>query len=241
MKNRIIAFGMLNIGIFFACLSCSTGMFVIRGNGKLITSERSVSSFDRISIHSSAEVRYYLSDEYRAIVTVDSNLDDYAEIYTRGNALNIGNKRGYPHPMFTKYTVEVYGPALTGVSVSGAGSFTGNDTITASVFDTNVSGSGMIEGSIECNRFSADISGSGEIKVSGNGNKSDIDISGSGIFRGTNFPVSNATVHISGSGKANVYVTDNLDANISGAGIINYQGAPKIKSSVSGSGRINKL
>jgi hypothetical protein len=219
---------------------CSLGSIkVIRGNGNLITSEKSVSSFEKINISGSAEVRFYEGQEYRVIVNVDSNLLEYTEIDTRGNTLNIGVKRG--SYSFTKYLVVIYCPVLNSVSISGSGRFIGMDSINVSAFISNISGSGRIEGKIYSDTFSAKISGSGKIIVTGNGKDSDIDISGSGSFNGNEFSINKAAVHISGSGKANINVSENLNVNISGSGVINYHGDPKIDSKVSGFGRLRKL
>jgi len=239
MKNLTIAVGMLVIGISFACASCASNVFPIKGNGNLKTSEKDVSSFEKIRVGGSAEVRFHLSNEYRAVVTVDSNLVEYTEVKTRGDVLNIGTKMG--NYSFTKYLVDIYCPTLTGVSISGSGRFSGNDTITASAFNINVSGSGKINGTIDCDNFSAKISGSGNISITGNSKDSDIVISGSGNFAGTEFNVNNADIRISGSGKISIYAADNLKANISGSGEVKYLGNPKIETSISGSGKIKKL
>ena len=237
MSNRVIWVAAF-IGIVACCVSCSFP-HRIKGNGNLVTSEKTVSEFEKVNISNSAEVRFHASQEYRAVVTVDENLAEYVEIATKGNVLNIGTKSG--SYSFTKFLIEIYCPILTGVSVSGSGNFRNMDKISVSTFETSVSGSGKIDGTIECENFSARISGSGKIVVAGNSKKADIGISGSGKFDGNDFVISNATVHISGSGKIDVHVTDNLNAHVSGSGGINYRGEPKIDSKVSGSGRIRKL
>jgi hypothetical protein len=238
MKNLNIAVGMFIIGIAFACVSCA--QFPIKGNGNLKTSERVVSSFEKISVGGSPKVRFYLSDEYRVVVTVDSNLDEYVEVYTRGDVLKIGTKSG--NYLFTKYLVDVYCPILTGVSMTGSGQFSSNDTITTLTFDTKITGSGKIIGTISCNNYSAQISGSGNITITGNSKDTDINITGSGKFEGNGFNANNATIRITGAGKVSTCVTDNLDAEITGSGKINYQGDPKINNlKVTGSGRINRL
>lgn len=206
------------VGLLGSCLMDN----IIKGNGNLITSEKLVSSFEKINIAGSAEVRFYASQEYQAKVTVDSNLLEYTEIETRGNTLNIGTKNGKYSLNFTKYLVEIYCPAVNSVSISGSGSFVGTESINVST-------------------FTAVISGSGNIIAVGNGGESNIDISGSGSFNGDEFGVNKAVVRISGSGKANINVSEYLNANISGSGIINYSGNPKVDSKISGSGRLNKL
>jgi len=238
MKNLNIFALLLVTGISIICVSC-INVFPLVGNGNLLTSEMIVSSFEKINISGSAEVRFHASQEYRTVITVDSNLLGYTEIVTRGNTLNIGMKSG--NYSFTKYLVDIYCPTITGVSVSGSGLFTGNETITTSTFDSKVSGSGKIEGKIKCGKFSAKITGSGKITVSGNGDESEIDISGSGTFSGNEFTINNAVIGITGSGNANIYVTDNLNVNISGSGKLNYRGDPRINTRITGSGQINKL
>jgi len=238
MKNLSFISLVLIIGIFSGCVVVVDDIVPIRGNGQLMYSEKAASSFDKINIEGSVKVIFHDSQEYRTVVTVDSNLIEYTEIYTTGNTLNIKTKNG--HYSFTKYLVDVYCPVLTNVSVSGSGSFIGSDTINTSTFATNVSGSGKIEGSIECINFNAKITGSGNIAVSGKARDSYIDISGSGNFSGENFVVNNAEINVSGSGNADVYVTDYLNVNISGAGRINYWGNPIVKSLISGSGKIKK-
>ena len=239
MSKKIIWIAAI-IGIYVGCVSCCvTFPITIKGNGNVVTSEKTVSAFDKIRVSNSAVVRFHASQEYRAVVTVDENLDEYVEIVTKNNVLNIGTKSG--SYSFTKFQVDVYCPVLTGVSMSGSGNFENMDKITTSTFETSVSGSGRIKVTIDCENFSARISGSGGITTNGNSKDADIVISGSGQFSGNEFNIKNATVRVSGSGNVSICVTDNLTANISGSGGINYRGEPKIDSKVSGSGRIRKL
>ena len=234
MKNLIAA------AMVFVFVSCSIDKVIpVRGNGDLISSERTVSSFKKINSAGNAKVNFYESQEYRVVVTTDSNLIEVVTTETRNNTLNIGTEIG--NYSFTKLVVDVYCPVLTGVSISGSGDFYGNDKITVSAFESDVSGSGKIEGIIECEKFTGKISGSGRIIVSGKGDDSSIDIAGSGNFSGNDFIMSTADIRISGSGNAKVYVTDNLKVNVSGSGEISYSGSPTVNSNITGSGRVKKL
>jgi hypothetical protein len=241
MKSLAVSAMAFVIGISAGYVSCIINAIIpIKGNGNLISSERTVSAFEKIGSGGSAKVRFHKSQEYRVVVTVDSNLDEYVEIKTRNNTLTIGTHNGYSCS-FTKWEVDVYCPVLTGVSISGSGSFESVDKITASKFDSSVSGSGKITGTVECDTLDANISGSGKINVTGNSKNSSIDISGSGNFNGNEFSANNASVHISGSGKATICVSDNLSAHISGSGEINFRGNPKVDQKISGSGKIKNL
>jgi hypothetical protein len=211
-----------------------------KGNGRLTTFEKNVSAYEKIDCSGSAEIRYYASEEYRTVVTVDSNLEEFVEVFTKNNTLTIRSKRGYSC-IFTKFLVEVYCPVISDVSLSGSGSFTGVDVITTPSFETSISGSGKIYGDIDCSMFSAKISGSGKVEIVGATQEANIVISGSGKFNGNDFFITNAVVRISGSGDANMWIKDHLKATISGSGRINYRGNPEIDSSISGSGRIHRM
>ena len=241
MKTVFLKFVSI-IAIAVVCASC-VSIFSIRGNGDLVSFEKSVSTFEKIKSSGNAEVRFHASDEYRVVVTVDSNLEEYVAIFTKSNVLHIGidDNWGNNRYSFTKYLVDIYCPVLTGITLSGSGNFYGVDEIAASTFESVVSGSGNIDGTFVCNKFSAVISGSGKIKIDGTSNDANITISGSGKFVGNGFHTKNASINISGSGKANICVGDHLNAIISGSGEINYCGQPKVVSKVSGSGRIRKM
>ena len=239
-KLAIMAF-VIGISVaYFSSTGCSSYRH-IKGDGNLVTSEKVVSTFEKIICTGFVEVRFHASEKYQVVVTVDANLDEYVEIFTQNNVLNIGTKRGYDYK-FTKFSIDVYCPLLTSVSMSGSGRFAGVNKIIAPTFDASVSGSGMVEGTIECDNFSGRISGSGKITISGTSEYAKIVISGSGNFNGNSFNAKNATVNVSGSGKANICVEDNIKANVSGSGGVNYCGEPsKVDTNVSGSGRIRKI
>jgi hypothetical protein len=242
------------MGFSFFTMSC-----VHFGNEKIISSERTLNSFEKIHVSGTANVRFHISQDYRAVVTVDSNLEKYVELTVRDKTLNIGTRNGGSFS-FTEFTVDVYCPGLTGVSVSGSGDFTAIDKITAAAFESRVSGSGKLIGTIECDdfsvtlsgsgkmdniiicsNFSAHISGSGKITVSGTGNDLDIRISGSGDFIGLEYQTNNASARISGSGNMDIWVLEYLEANVSGSGNIRYRGNPRLTFSGSGSGRISNI
>lgn len=202
-------------------MSCENSSNTIKGNGDLITIEKPfLHKFEEISISTGANVRFHSSNEYKIVVTVDSNLAEYALIDTKNNKLEIGTMDG--KYSFTKYLLDVYAPKLSAISISGSGSFSNIDTINVHNIDVN-------------------ISGSGSATLSGNSDNSNIDISGSGAFYGQEFNTKNANVSISGSGMVHIGVTNNLKANISGSGSLIYKGNPKTDFNISGSGKIENI
>lgn len=210
---------------FIICISafllsnCISSYSQVKGNGILVTSEKIVSPFEKISSSGIAKIRVHTSNEYRVVVTVDSNIEEYIDIDTKNNTLQIGMKKG--SFSYTKLLVDVYCPTLSSVSLSGTGS---------------------LEGIIENDDFTAQISGTANITVSGSSKNANIDVSGTGSFKGDEFKVNNATINLSGVGNVNVYVTDNLKSYISGTGVVSYRGNPaSVDTKITGAGRIKKL
>ena len=227
------------VGMIICGVSCCK-MDTITGNGNLEAIEKTFSSFEKINFEGSAEIRYYMSEEYRTVITIDENLHKYLEVYTQKNTLNIRLLKGNSY-RYRECLIEVYCPVITGVTSSGAVSFEGIDKIIAPSFEVKISGAGKINTDIECENFTAKISGSGKMTVGGTSAKANIDISGDGNFSGKDLNTKNTTVNISGSGIVNICVEDNLKANISGSGVINYWGSPKVVSNISGAGRLRKM
>ena len=230
--------------------------FPIKGNGNMVTSEIPVTRFESIHIEGRAVINYYYSQEYRAVITIDSNLEEYVNIYTQDGVLNIKTKRRR-NLWSTNYTVNVYAPTLTGLSVAGSTRFDAMDKITSREFRLNVTGhakvkgtfetktfsariSGFaeIDGHVECDNFKSSISGFGNMELTGNAAEMDINISGSGNLELNEFKTNNADINISGSGTVHVWVVDKLKARVSGSGRVHHRGNPAVDFSGSGSARI---
>jgi hypothetical protein len=140
MRNFKIIGMILIIGISAGFISCN--ILPIIGNGSLVSSKKNVSSFEKVSSGDNSVVRYHASQEYRVVITTDSNLIKIVTTEVSDNTLKIGTSGYY---IYTKLVVDVYCPVLTGVSISGSGSFNSDDKITASVFEPTVSGFGSIK------------------------------------------------------------------------------------------------
>ncbi len=232
-----------------------------KGNGDLETSENVFSPFEKINVSggNNIEVRFYAGDEYKTVLTVDSNLKEYLEIDTQNNTLYIKTKTERVY-LFTQCLIEVYCPTLSALSISGSGSFKAADAVIAESFESKISGTGKIEGifqcgtfvseitgagkidgTVECDNFTARMSGTGNVTLSGSGNNADIIITGAGKVDGSEFSTNTASVSISGTGSVDIAVSDHLNASVNGAGKINYHGDPQIDFRNSGAGKVSKL
>ena len=208
--------------------SCSMiGSIAERGNGVAVTAPIKVEGFSSISIPSSIDVVYTISDEEQsALLTCDENLLEYYDIHVEGNTLVADVKSGTIclSPK-VKTVLAVNAPVLEGVKVSGSGDCTVHGDIPA------------------CDNFSLRCSGSGGISVESVKAKSaEISTSGSGDISIGCISADNIRARTTGSGDISLVCKDagSIDASISGSGNIRLSGtAGSLQSKRTGSGRID--
>ena len=212
-----------------------------RGNRDIITVDRPVSSsFERIVLKISGEVRIYQSEEAKVSVTTDSNLEKYIQTEIKNGVLEIKtDRREGLRP--SKNIITVYMPVIAELDISGSGTINFMNKISGEALRRTISCSGEIQGELEYNNLFANIRGSGGITLTGKSQKAELDISGSGAFECLELEAQDVIVKISGSGNTRVNAINNLTGRISGAGNIVYKGSPKITYSGSGSGTLKTL
>jgi len=139
-----------------------------------------------------------------------------------------------------KITAYVTAKQLSSVAMSGNGSITVADPITAEEFAVTLSGSGLVKLHVDADKITGVQSGSGNIDLNGKAKNASVTLSGSGNFGGKSLQVDNLSARISGSGNINVKTSGSISAFVSGSGHVYYTGNPDIKKTVIGSGGVSE-
>jgi hypothetical protein len=163
-------------------------------------------------------------------------LSQYVEINVIDNVLKIETTK----KISTDFIVDIYSPKISGISIDGVGKVEIIDKINSSSFSIEINGAGEVNGNIECENFFAEIGGAGKLTMAGNSKDARIDISGACLFNGQEFEINNASIQISGAGRATIWAVDSLIAGISGIGSIKYRGTPNVQFSRNGLGNIKR-
>jgi hypothetical protein len=212
----------------------------ISGSGTVVTEERAVADFDRVSLSGVGRLTIIQGDVEGLTITTDDNLLEQIQSTVSGRHLRIGPDQVSLRPTRDiQYVLQV--KELRRLDLSGSLSATAVSLQTDSLA-LGISGSGKIEiENLDAERCESRISGSGRVDLSGRSNALDLQVSGSGHYGAANLQSLTASIRISGSGDATVWVRENLDASISGSGSVSYYGNPKTSQSVSGSGKLRAL
>ncbi len=239
--KKFIAFG-LTLLITISC-SAQWGKR-IKGNGNNTTIERSVGSYDAVSLAGWFDVDLVAGEEGQLILEGESNLLEYIVTDVKDGKLRIKVKKGYnlkPSSWDNGIRVTVPIESVNAVKLSGSGDVVGKTTIKSDKFETALSGSGDLTLDIESNSIEASMSGSGDINLSGNTENFEVSISGSGDIKAYDLEADNVDATVSGSADIKVTANKMIRARVSGSGDISYRGNPsKVDTKSSGSGDISK-
>lgn len=191
----------------------------VRGSGDVVTEQRSVSGFDHLSISGRGTVHVEITGTESLEVEAEDNILAVLTIEVVDGRLELGAEPFTSLAPTREIVYRITAARLTGVSISGSA-------------EVDVA---IVEGP----EFEVEISGSGGVRPVGEVTRLDVDISGSGRFMGEELESATARVSVSGSGQADVVVSEELDAAVSGSGAIRYSGDPsRVREEVSGSGSV---
>lgn len=130
---------------------------------------------------------------------------------------------------------------LTDLQVNGSGKIVSENSLAASMLTLSVSGAGSMDLDIKGEVVKADVSGSGKIALKGYATSIDVVLSGSGDLNAFNCPVETSKIKVSGTGDAEVNVTNSIDAIVLGSGTVKHKGNTKSTTKkVYGSGSVDR-
>lgn len=123
MKNNKFLTLFLTVLVTGALTGCD--LWMDKGNGKVVSEERTAADFNSVELEGIGDIRIYPAqkyneEDYKVIVTTDSNLQDIIRTSVKGSTLIIDERKNSNlHP--TKLKIDVYLPELKKVYLEGVG------------------------------------------------------------------------------------------------------------------------
>ena len=238
---------------------------VIRGSGDMVTIERVVNDFNRISVMGSGDITISQGEKQSLVVTMEDNLLDFLQTDVESGTLVLGfdpekaRRKDLRPSESTHFEITV--PDLSEIAIYGSADVNSKG-LELDRFSIDIYGSGDIQvGQMQCSRVSMNVMGIGDIQVDdleaeyldvsipGKGTvrlvgvveEQDVDLPGFGNYHAGKLQSQTAYVSIPGMGDAIVWVTDKLYADILGSGDIEYLGNPQVYHSGLGSGDLKGI
>ncbi|MDO6518930.1 head GIN domain-containing protein [Zobellia uliginosa] len=239
MKNLIL------LSLAFVSFSCSAQWGKsVKGNGHMVSIERSVGNYDAIAVSGWFDVDLVSGNEGELVIKGEENLLKHIITKVEHGKLVIKVERGVNlKPSLRNKSIQIKVPveSIDALSLSGSGDIVSHMTLKTPQLKTSMSGSGDITLDVDTDNLTATMSGSGDMNLSGNTHHFEASISGSGDIKAYELEADIVEATVSGSADIKLTANEKLKARVSGSGDISYRGNPtKVDSKVSGSGDISK-
>lgn len=213
----------------------------VKGNGNVITQDRSVGAF--AGVRSSGSFDIYVSTGPQSVkIEAEENLLPYIESYIDGDILKIDTKDDTWLRNNRKIKIYVSAPHFKLIRSSGSGDIIGQNKITnGEKIEVGVTGSADIILDLDAPEIETEISGSGDASLKGDTRKFSGQINGSGSIKAIDLKTEETEIKINGSGDAEIYASVKLDVRVAGSGDVKYKGGAQVNSNIAGGGKVTKL
>lgn len=209
--------------------------------GELVTEQRPVSGIERIEFTTAGELSITQGSQEALTITGREKVIEDITTEVQNGVLYIGREQWLFEAWPDDVVIDLQLIDLDGIKVSGSGRVDAG-SISSQDFTLNITGSGKVKMDLTASALNTTLSGSGETSLAGKVDSQVVNISGSGEHQAFDLMSKAAEVDISGSGQADLYLTDSIDLNITGSGDVNVKGDPaSVNEKIVGSGDLNLI
>lgn len=238
--KKLLTIALMTLAI---TLNAQWGSKKIKGNGKIITIERSVGAYDEIASAGWFDVILVSGKEGEITLKGEENLLEYIKTEVKDGKLVIKKEKGVNlQSSGWKNGMEITIPVeeINAVSFAGSGDLMSKTTLKSDDLKASLAGSGDVTLSVDVSEFKASLSGSGDMIFEGNTDNFVVSVAGSGDIAAFDLTANHVEANVAGSAKIEITANQSIKARVSGSGDIVYKGNPsKIDSKSSGAGDIS--
>ena len=244
MAQRCVTVVLCITMVSLLLVGCGRSLTVIRGSGRVVTEERSVSGFDAISLRGVGELLIQQTGVEGLSIEAEDNVMPLIVSRVEGGTLIIGFDRdnwtasiNLSQPVRFALTVR----DLRSIDLPGATNVT-MDGLETSRLTVTLGGVGRIRlNEVSAQELVATLSGAGDLELSGQVASAEVNLNGLGAYRAGDLRTSDTRIDVNGAAGSTIWVTDRLDVTIAGAGSVSYYGNPTVSRRITGLGRVNPL
>jgi len=237
MKKQIILSILIFLSINYA--SAQFWKTKISGNGDVVTEQRQVSNFDKLSVTGAFQVKI-VKGSGKLTLKADSNLMNIIETYVKSGKLVIRINPDFSLRKYTRLLVEVPSDYLSKIVLTGSGHIYNEEVFSWKNIKLVLTGSGEMDFITNILHLDVVITGSGDIKLQGQADLLEATLTGSGELLAKSIEVADAKITVTGSGEAYIKCRNHLSVKLFGSGDVYYFGEPQfLKSKIFGSGAVH--
>lgn len=223
MKTRKIS-AIAIIGFITISLCSVSCLFGIRGNGKIVKSEREVRNFNHIKISSGLDLIITQDTLEKVMVESDENLQKIIKTEVSGEVLKIYTTE--PILNASRSKVYVNFKNLKEVNASSGSDVKGSSKLKLEDFKVRASSGADIDLSLSCTNLEVENSSGSDISLSGNTTKLIVDSSSGSDVRAEKMQSETCSASASSGSDVKISVSKRIEANASSGADIRVIGNP---------------
>ncbi len=244
MTRRTILAVVLFTAVLMGACSFNVNLGKVQGSGKIVSQERDVSDFERVSLQGFGHLVITQGNKESLTIKAEDNIIDNITSEVEDGVLILGIKR--PEDLINVIPTrpvefELSVKELKSVDLEGAGSIEMDELESDSLAITLNGAGNMNFDDLSVESLTATLNGAGNISVSGKTEKQTVVLNAAGAYEAGDLKSQDASVTLNGVGGAKVWAESNLNLVIVGAGSVEYYGDPKVQQSISGAGNFRSL
>jgi hypothetical protein len=215
----------------------------IQGSGNVITEERTVSDFNKISFSGVGNLIIEQGDKESLKIEAEDNIVPKIQTSVQDQTLKIDYEWNWFSFSFNpNKPINIYVTVKDLQKIEGSGATTiKSQGIKTENLEIKGSGAAKADISVEVQQLNSEISGAGDFVIAGKADSQKIQISGAAKYEAKNLISKTVDIEVSGAGLAAVNAQEQLNVEISGAAKVSYLGNPRLTQKISGAGKIEKL
>jgi hypothetical protein len=208
----------------------------IEGNGKHITREVSVSSFDALKASGIYELKLSQGDKESVKIEADENLQEYFDVHTEGNKLVIDMDKLKNKNLKNAGKMRVYVTfkKLKELDLSMVGNVSSQEALSFDDLDLKNRSVGNVDLNLNAGKVDIKNTGVGNVRLKGKANDAVVKNSGVGSLEAGNFVVQTMNIENTGVGSAEVNAEKDLKVKDSFMGKVKNKGNANVR-------RMNKV
>lgn len=241
MKNISLIVAVLALSIFFSQCKKEDDNSCVDGNGTLQMDSRVVDLFANFTASGSYVINFSKSSDSKVDIFTDSNISPLVVTNVEDESLNIGISNDQCYTTANPIELTLTAPEIRNITFNGDGSIDGHSIIQDLIY-FNISGSIILNTSIEVNSVELYLDGSEDANLIGSAVDAILETNGTGSILAPGLVVEDCFITTTGTGDVRIHVNGLLDVTIAGTGNVYYSGNPEtINSDITGTGELIKV
>jgi len=215
------------------------GMTGIRGNGNVISEERSINSnFDAIKVQQGIKLYLTQGNQTELSIEADENILDLLITEVKNNELKIYFDKNVYRAKSRKVYLTTY--SISKIRTSSGASVKSENTLQVSSLDIDASSGSSIKMYVNANEVSSESSSGADIDIYGKTEQFSANASSGSHIDADELEAVDVYAKVSSGANIDVNVTGKLTANASSGGDIDFEGNPtKVNKDTSSGGSVS--